>query len=155
MEKSHPARDAWLIMMLLLTEVAAYGQHLPMTVEIGVAQSSVKNNEEFPVSTTVRNVGRDAQSLQIWSCSYPEQWTRDNPAVHIPGAACKKNDVIRVRLKPGEAYEETLSIGIGVTAEHRSQKSITFRLGFVPANPEKTGAASPIWSNAITVKVTE
>jgi hypothetical protein len=148
-------RDALLIVMLFFTGSAAYGQDLPTRVEISVVRSTVKNNEEFPVSTTIRNVGRDEQSLQIWSCSYPEQWTADNPDVHIIGAACRKNDVILVGLKPGDAYERTLSIHIGIAAENRTQKSVTFRLGFESATSKKTDIASPIWSNAITVNVTE
>jgi hypothetical protein len=151
----HPKRDALLIVMLFFTGMAALSQDLPMRVEIRLAQSTVKNNEEFPISTTIRNVGRDEQLLQIWSCSYPQQWTADNPAVHITGASCKKNDVIRVRLKPGEVYERTVSIHIGFASDHRAQKSVAFRLGFEPITSEKTGITSPIWSDGVRINVTQ
>jgi hypothetical protein len=153
--KNHPGRDALPIVMLLFVGIAAYGEDLPVTVEIRVAQSTVKKNQEFLVSTTVRNVGKDEESLQIWSCSYPEQWTTDNLAVHIIGAACRKNDVIQVKLKPGESYERALSIYIDVAVEHRASKPVTFRLGLERATSKKTGIASPLWSNAVTVNVTE
>lgn len=154
MGKNHPRRGALLVLMLFLfIGMAAYGEDCPMRVGIRVTQSTVNNNGEFLVSTTIRNVSRDEQSLEVWSCSYPQQWTANNPAVHITSVACKKNDVIRVRLKPGEAYERTLSIHIGVAAEHRAQNSVAFRLGFEPVTSEGTG--SHIWSNVITVNVTE
>jgi len=158
-ERAPGEKSSWkkraliLILVLFFAGMATYGQDSPTRAEIKVAQSTVKNNEEFSVYTSIRNVGRDEQSVPLWSCSYPEQWTADNPAVHIAGAACKKNDVVQVRLKPGEAYERTLLVRIG--AEHRAQRWVTFRLGFEPPDHEKTGTASRIWSNAITVNVTE
>lgn len=124
-----------------------------MRVEISVAQSTIKNNEEFSLSTTIRNVDKDEQSLQVWSCSYPQQWTTDNPAVHITDASCKKNDIIRIRLKPGEAHERTLSIHISIDADHSAQKTVAFRLAFEPVTSEKTAIAARIWSNAITLNV--
>jgi len=124
-----------------------------MKVEISVAQSTTKSNEEFAVSTSIRNVSSDEQSLQIWSCSYPWQWTTDNPAVHITDTSCKKNDVIHVRLKPNEAYERTLSIHVGIVVEHLAQRPVTFRLRFKSATSDKT--PYPIWSNAITINLTE
>jgi len=153
--KTSPWKRRSLIAALFCAGIAACGQDSPTRVEIKVAQSTVKNNQEFLVSTTLRNVGTDEQSMRIWSCSYPQQWIADNPAVHIAGAACKKNDVFRVRLKPGETYERALSIHIKVAAQRLAQKPVTFRLGFEPANYEKTGVGSPLWSNAITVDVTE
>lgn len=134
--------------------MVACGHDLPMRVEISVAQSTVKNNEEFSLSTTIRNVSKNEQSLQIWSCSYPDQWSADNPAVHITGASCDKNDIIRIRVKPGEAHERTLSIRVSIDAEHSAQKTVTFRLAFEPVTSEKTGIASRIWSNVITLNVT-
>ena len=155
MKKNNRKREELLILMLFFSGVAAYGKDLPMTVEIKVAQATVKNNEDFPVSTTIRNVDKDDQSLRIWSCSYPQQWTADNPAVHITNASCKKNDVILIRLKPGETYERMLSIQIVVAADLRAQKSLVFRLRFEPVTSQKTGDFSPVWSNSVTVSVTE
>src|SRR5271167_4962264 len=98
MKKRRFAWSAWLL-LAIFAQVAAYSQDLPIRVEIKVAQLAVKNDDEFPVSTTIRNMSAEEQSLQIWSCSYPEQWTSDNPVVHITPASCDKNDVIFVRLK--------------------------------------------------------
>lgn len=132
----------------------AQGQGSLARVEIKTARSTVANNEEFSVSTTIRNVSRGEQSFGIWSCSYPEQWTADNLAVHITPASCKKNDVIRVTLRPGEVYERDLSIRIGIVGKNRPQQAVIFRLGFKSAPPdEKTALVFPIWSNAMTVNV--
>jgi len=130
-------------------------QDLPLRVEIRLAQaqSTVKHKAPFSLSTIIRNVGTQAQSLQIWSCSYPQQWIADNPAVHIMGVSCKKNDLIRTTLKPQEAYERPLHVGIA--AEHPAHGSLAFRLAFEPVTSESSGTASPIWSNALTVVVTE
>lgn len=140
-------------MILIFTGVTAHGEASSIIVDIKMVDSTVKRNDDLPVSTTIRNVGTKEQSLQIWSCSYPEQWIVDNPIVHITAVSCNKNDVVHVRLKPGEAYERALSIRIERSAEHQDQKSVTFRLGFKPDISEKTGLLSPIWSNAITLRV--
>lgn len=144
-----------LLFILFFTGVTAHSEASSIIVDIKMANSTVKGNEDLPVSTSVRNVGAKDQSLQIWSCSYPEQWIVDNPIVHIPAVSCQKNDVVHVRLKPGEAYKRALSIHIERSAEHQVQKSVTFRLGFKPDISEKTGLPSPIWSNAITLSVIE
>ncbi len=142
-----------LLICILLTSIAVFGQALSKSflVEIRMAQSKIKNSEEVTVDTTIRNVSSDEQSLQVWSCSYPEQWITDNPLVHIAPVSCNKNYVVRVRLKPGKVYERTLSIYIGATRE----KSTTFRLGFRPVTSQKTGATPLIWSNPLKVNITE
>jgi len=151
-----PCRRAVLpVILSFFMGSPAYGLDAAVKVEIRVVQSPVKNNEEFPISTAIRNVGGGQQTLGIWSCSYPEQWTADNPAVHIAVAACNKNDVVTVKLKPGEAYERTLSIHIETVAKHHEQKPITFRLGFQSASRMKTQDNPVVWSNALTVSVLE
>jgi len=142
---------AMLLSMSLAT--IAYSQGSPLTVEIQPAQSTVKNDQDFLVATTIRNVGRDEQSLQIWSCSYPTQWKADKPSVHLRQVPCKKNSLEHVILKPGEAYERTLSIRVGA-ANKDEQESIAFRLGFEPAG-DAASSVSLIWSNSVTVNVTD
>lgn len=146
-------RNALLMVMLFFAGMAAYGQDLPIRVEINVAQLTVKNNQEFPVSTTIRNVGRAELSLQIGSCSYPRQWIADNPAIRVASGYCMKDSITRVTLRSGEAYQRVFSMYVGVAAEQRNQKSVTFRLGFEPADRGK--GTSPIWSNPLTLNVIE
>ena|SRR5947209_11703351 len=83
-----------------------------IAIEIKPKQATVKNSQDFSVGTTIRNTGKEDQQLEIWSCSYPEQWIVDNPIVHIMAVSCKKNTVVHVRLKPGEAYDRALSVRI-------------------------------------------
>jgi hypothetical protein len=144
-----------LILILFSTGVTAHGEASSIIVDIKVASFTVKADEYLPVSATIRNVGTKEQSLQMWSCSYPEQWAVDNPIIHLMAVSCNKNVVVHVRLKPDEAYEMAVSIYIERSAEHQVQKSVTFRLGLKPNIFEKTGLPSPIWSNAITLRVIE
>jgi hypothetical protein len=152
MGNRHCGRDTLLILGLSLTGMTSRGDDLPMRVEIKLAQLAVRNNEEFSVSTVVRNISGGAQSLQVWSCSYSEQWTPDNSAIRLTPAACKKNDIVQVRLGPGEVYQRTLSARIRL-AEPRIPGPVTFRLEFRPGGSEKTGVS--LWSNAITAEVEE
>lgn len=156
MKTNDLGRCAALILMVLIG-IAAYARNLStkpdLIVEITVSDSAVRKNQAFPVHTIIRNAGQREQSLQVWSCSYAEQWLTDNPAIQIIGDSCNKNDVIRVTLKPGEGYKRDLSIRVVFPAEPRARKSVSFCLGFEPAVSEKAGTASPIWSKAITVSM--
>jgi hypothetical protein len=144
---------AVVVFVSLFTGAATYGQDFPLRVTISATQSTVEKNKDFPVSTAIRNVSEDEQSLPIWSCSFPDQWTADNPVVRIQGAQCMKNDVIRFELKPGQAYERELSIHVGLAAGYHTPAVVTFRLQFEPASYQNMTFVSPVWSNALTVNV--
>ena len=90
---------------ILFFTAMAYGQDSPLKAEIKTTQAVVKNIQDFVVSTKVENVGKEDQLLHIAECSYPEQWTADNPSVHVKQVFCKKNPLIDIRLKPGEALK--------------------------------------------------
>ena len=147
-------KSVLLAAMLFVTATAIfYGEDSSLNVEIKPVPAVVKSGQEFSVNTKVKNVGREDQSLQIWSCSYPEHWTADNPSVHVEGVECEKNGLMDVRLKPGEAYEKALSLRVWV-ASRLSEESVTFRLGFAPWIRATKRADRPnIWSNAVTVNV--
>lgn len=154
MNKCRLIRLLWLMALPVSTEIAAYGQAAPISVSVRLVQSQVKNRAELLVATSIRNDGTAEQSLQVWSCSYPKQWRTDNPAIHIPDVPCKKNDLIRLKLKAGEVYERELSLEIRLDAAGHAPPAVTFRLGLdASAVYEKPELASPIWSNAITASL--
>jgi hypothetical protein len=124
-------------------------------VEIKPLQSIVKNMQALSVTTKLRNIGRDDQTIQTWSCSYPSQWTTDNPFVRIEERECHANALIDTLLKSGEAYERDLSVRVSLIVDLDFWPSaVTFRLGFMPwAMADRL----PItyWSNPITIIVKE
>jgi len=145
-----------LCMMVIcgFTSMVAYGQGETIQVAIESTHDTVKNDESFLVSANVKNVSRDEQSLEVWSCSLPKQWLSDNPTVHVPDVPCKKNSATWIRLKPGESYNNQLQIYIALHSDHRTPEPIDFRLGFQPIDFQGTaGVSFPIWSNAVTINV--
>src|ERR1017187_8132507 len=65
---------------------------LPLKVEINTAKTVVKNNEDFSITTVVRNTGSKEQSLWVLPCCYSAQWTSDIPFVHAEcHEACMHN----------------------------------------------------------------
>lgn len=139
---------------------AAYGQGSSWKVEIKVRQTAVKSGKDISVFTAVRNTGTSEESLIVFDCSYAWQWKADNPAVRIGGVACLQNVLARIRLRPGEAYEKPLPVHFELAKGGRHHESLTFRLRYQnaatdlesfhisPQNP-------PVWSNPLTITVTE
>lgn len=169
-----------LAAMLFFTFAAltAYGQDPPLKVEIKMTHAVAKNAQDFEVSTKLENVGKqDRRIIHTSECSssqdWPAQWTADNPTVHVSQPvdvrhiSCKENSVIDIWLKPGEPYERTLSVRISLPAsELRPPSAVSFRLGFSPQGeviltgpstilPPPSAPVRPIWSNAVTVNITE
>jgi hypothetical protein len=134
--------------------LAAYGQSPPLLVEIKPAQTVVHSNEEFLVSTALRNTSSEVQVLGVMSCSYPSQWAADNTSVYVSQVSCLRNVLFRISLKPGEAYERTLSVHVELASGKGQLESVTFRLGFQDENPPTVPRVPRIWSNAVTVSVT-
>lgn len=90
-------------MLFLAGTTVTSGEVSSLNVEIKSAPAIVKSGQEFSVNTKVKNVGGADQQLEIWSCTYPEHWTADNPSVHVEGVECEKNGLVDVKLRPGEA----------------------------------------------------
>ena len=141
-----------LTMMGFSTGNAAYCGDASLIVEARVGHGTVRNNEEFLVSTVVRNIGETVQLLRVWSCSYPQQWTTDNASVQVKQVSCRKNYLSQVKLEPGKTYERLLSLSANVGA---AQKVITFRLGLDSEASAVAGSASRVWSNGLTVKIAD
>ena len=135
--------------------LAIYGQSSPIKVEIRLAKTTIKNNEELSVSTALRNASKEEQVLEVWACGYPNQWIADNPSVHVIGEGCLKNTSFRVRLEPGKAFERAVSVRVQLAAGKGQAESVTFRLGIVDGAYGSAWTVSQTWSNSVTVSVTK
>jgi hypothetical protein len=125
----------------------------PLKVDIKPAQTTVKNTERLVIHTKINNTSNDVQALQVWSCSYNENWKSDHAAVFVNIAPCRANAPFNLQLKPGEAYERDLSVYVLLATDELQQESLTFRLGFKPWIDPPVKSLPFIWSNPITVKV--
>ena len=127
-----------------------------LKVAVQSGQKSVRNGATFPVTTKIQNVGREVQILHIWSCSYNAHWITDSPFADVQPIPCLENYPEEVRLQPGKTYQRDLDIRIGVMAEELSTESLSFRLGFTDGNGDGNDVLpQPVWSNSITVKITD
>ena len=146
-----PAAFILAILAPLFFAPAHAQEETPLKVEIATLQPSVKNTEAVEVGTKIRNTGSDSRRLQVWSCSYPDHWQADNTAAEVVQVPCDKNALIWIDLKPGDAYERKISVRVSGLAKEVHQETVTFRLGFKPS----AEAPAVLWSNAVTVKVTD
>ena len=143
---------AIMLSPVMLLGATAHAGDLPLQVEIKPAQATKKNDDVFPVDTTIRNVGNQRQTLWIWSCSYPDHWRSDNPRISVLPVYCKKNFLQRTVLKPGKAYGRELSVSVEVPLNKPTRESVTFRLGFMPWTQEDESPPY-VWSNPVTLEV--
>lgn len=141
--------------LFCLSACTAVGQVQALRAEIDLTQTVVLNNEDLPVTATIRNTGTAEETLVVWSCSYPAQWRPDKPTIKNQGVDCMQNVPGRIRLKPGETYTRRVHL----RAELRSpdRRSITFRLGYGTDAYFGTAELAPkspaIWSNVVTVDI--
>jgi hypothetical protein len=143
------------VALLCLSVWTAYGQESRFKAEIKLTQTEVSNHEIFSVSTSIRNTSIKDQVLDVWNCSYPEQWVSDNLNVHVEEAACLQNWHYKVKLAPGEAYERAVPIYLASCTRKTVPGAVTFRLGFQEATRTKRYPDnSANWSNQVTLNVT-
>jgi hypothetical protein len=141
--------------LLYLSASIAHGQGSPFKAEIKLTRTEVSNHETFSVATAIRNTSMTDQLLDVWTCSYSEQWVSDNLDVHVEAAACLQNVHYKVKLAPGEAYERAVPIYFAFCARKTFEGPVTFRLGFHEATRTKRYPDnSANWSNQVTLNVT-
>ena len=156
----HPEKDAMVSSNTLAIVIPDPHLRIPSwKAEIKVAPAEVRNNENVLVATSIRNTGALLQKLVVWTCSFPDQWITDSPAVHSIGMNCMQNVPGKVRLKPGEAFTTNVLMHVELNAMHRARESVTFRMGYGSGayfQDQKYPPKYPplFWSNAITVTVT-
>jgi hypothetical protein len=148
--------DKQLLAVVVLVGCFGFGEialaaSSPLRIEIQTAQQTVKMGAPFPVVTKIKNISEDAVTLQIWICSYGQNWIIDNSFMHISPIPCGKNYLESVRLKPGEVYTRELPVSTDASSNN-SGDTIAFRLGFMDGGPNN-GLPRPVWSNPITLKI--
>jgi len=149
------------VLLICSAGSGSYGQSSPLRAEIELTRISVKNNEVFSVSTTIRNVSGEEQSLTTLDCGYSYQWTADNPLLRSGAESCLQNALSTIRLGPGGSYKRKVRVSALLRAGSDPKQAVTFRLGFVnddgpmTQRPGVRAATAPrLWSNAVTVTVT-
>ena len=150
---------AFIIVFLFFTSTG-HSQDSALRIEIQPKQKSVKNGEEVSVVTKIINTSNKDQHLQVWSCSYYDNWIVNSPFVKLNAWPCRKNFVHEVVLKPGKTYENKLSLKIIVPADKNMLEKIIFKLGFKTFIKPATGDIKPkeipvIWSNPVTIMIKE
>ena len=130
----------------------SYSQDSALRLDIKPEKITVRNGGAVSVMTKIINPGRIVQHLQIWSCSYYDNWIVDNPFVKLEAWPCNKNFFEAVTLKPGEDYANRLSLKITVPAEEILVEKLVFKLGFKRSADEQT---SVIWSRPIKMEIKE
>ena len=105
----------------------------------------------FLAETTVTNVSGIDQEIVVWT-QYGWSWLSNNKAVQ-PGIEATKNYPTRSVLSPGQKYVAKVEL----SANPRSRRPLTFRLGFCPT-PEgpisgMRNATSQVvaWSNDVVL----
>jgi len=142
---------------LLFSCIALQGwcQCQSLRADIKAAQTLVKSGETFRVGTAIRNAGTTEQTIIVFTCTWSDQWIVDNPAVDVNSNNCLSNVQEKIKLKPGEAYENSLMVHIGPATDQSVRREMTFRLGFDTTG--YFGTRKPdqkvIWSNPVTVTV--
>ena len=142
-----------IFIMVLFFSSACSAEEPRLRIEVKADQTSVVNGESVKVTAKITNNGQQDQNLQVWSCSYSDNWKTDNPYVYLDIEPCNKNGIINVVLKSHQVYEKELSLNITVPAQELTLDEVTFILGFRQAVLEG-GKTEPLaWSNPITLKI--
>ena len=124
-------------------------------VKIATQKSSVGANQDISLTTVIRNVSKQDERFQVWSCSYPKQWMSDKPTlIRIPDVPCKKNDISLISLKPGETYRRELSIQIVRKPGDDTSPPLTFRLRFESIPGASEQPTIHVWSNFLKLWIT-
>jgi len=140
-------------LLLCFAGLTAFPQDSPTQLEIKLAQTTVKNNEDFSLSAIIHNTGNEEKVIRVWSCGH-SQWTADNPSVLGSPEVCAKNILLKERIKPGESGHWEVPVRVVLLAGGGQPESVTFRLGFQSSTYGTEPDIPRIWSNAVTVKVT-
>jgi len=133
-------------------------QRPPFSIQLSIdkdyplQEEMFRRNGYFRVDANITNVSGEEQTIIVWT-QPGWSWVSDNPAVQPDTAALKNYPVTHV-LQPGKVYSE----GVGLWLSPRTQKPVTFRLGFF-ARPELPVSERPdavpqdqlSWSNAVTL----
>lgn len=116
-----------------------------LTVTIKLQTNIIGNNVPFTAQLSVVNSSKSTQSFRVMNCSWNEHWKSSNKQVYWLEWECTKNFEVTESLKPGEAYERSLSM---LLVTEKPQARVSFKMGFTPAGSKQT-----YWSNEVTLRV--
>jgi hypothetical protein len=129
----------------------------PFTIDLSIVTDSLhkemfRRNGGFLVYAKIANVSGENQTITVWT-QPGWSWVSDNPVIDPDISALKNVPKTRV-LQPGEVYGED----VWLYFYPRTQKSVTFRLGFFPrarlpisGRPDAIPRDQIFWSNAVTL----
>src|SRR3989338_1427605 len=90
----------FLVILVGLFVGKVFGEMAGLQVEIRPQQVSVKNSETALVDTKVKNLSESVVSINVWFCSYNQNWVSDSVYAAIEGITCHGNAITKVILEP-------------------------------------------------------
>lgn len=123
-----------------------------LNVFVKMDQTTLQHDMLLRVKAGIRNKGATTITLQLWSCSFHEHWIADVPFVNVQVLPCRKNVLNEVILKPGEMREYDLTLRVQMTPKDADRDFLTFRLGFINGNEDRSSAPPALWSEPITLR---
>ena len=145
---------AALLLFVAVRPVKAENRSL--SVQVKTTRTTVRNNEEISVSTSIRNTGETETRILVWACAFPSEWTVDNPSIDIDQPNCLAEDRTWINLKRGEEYRRVVEVYVRAVDVY--QKEVTFRMGFgnrlFSEDQKHNSKAQAVWSNPVTLIVT-
>jgi len=117
----------------------------PLTVTVQSRRTQVRLREPFDVVLRVVNSSKAPQTFRTMSCSWDEHWKANTDRLDWSRWECTVNYPKTVTLKPGEAYEKTLSLFV---VKGEPQEKVAFKMGFTPIESKQT-----YWSGEVTIRV--
>ena len=152
-------RYLFAVALLLAVVPPVSGQNRSLNVQIKTARTTVKNNEEISVSTSIRNLGTTETRILVWACAFPSEWLVDNPSIYIDEPNCLIESRAWVGLKPGESYRKAVKVYVRLSALYANRQEVTFRMGFgnrlLSGNGNRGSKVDAVWSNPVTLTVTK
>ncbi|MGI4789405.1 MAG: hypothetical protein ACRYFS_11220 [Janthinobacterium lividum] len=120
---------------------------LALKVTVNPRLIHVYSGEQLSLRLQVTNASATAQTFQVMSCSWPDEWKSSGAHLSSLGFACAANAPIAITLAPHAAYDKTLVMNVGAMPKGK----VAFRMGFTPWGA--TGSKTTYWSDKVPVQV--
>jgi RNA polymerase sigma factor (sigma-70 family) len=117
----------------------------PLTVTVQSRRTQVRLREPFDAVLRVVNSSKAPQTFRTMSCSWDQHWKANTDRLDWSRWVCTVNYPKSVTLKPGEAYEKTLSLFV---VKGEPEDKVAFKMGFTPIDSKQT-----YWSGEVTIRV--
>ena len=138
----------------------AQGQAPPLSIVVKPQQKQVHEYQPINLNVQVINTSATAQSFQVMSCSWADEWQASDPRIYMPGVPCFRNVSATITLAPGAAYEKTLAMEMDqfpTVGKRIKPGKLTFRIGFTPEENRALVRGRIVdttyWSAPVTVQI--